>query len=319
MESKKVQVDALSDNQEIMDGLVIDRLNKDIKDAVKDITKPEVRYLVKLYYAVQKNRIKISNQLSRYSQNQKPCRYFNWQLKQFEKVERQIRAAMDVYSKCSNLGIWMRSICGVGPVTASGFLSHIDWTRVHHAGSIWIYGGLDPSVKWEKGKKRPYNADFKTLCWKQCDVFQKYKNKDTDFYGGFIEKRKKYEQAKNLRGDYKDQAYKVLNNLQAYNRSFSDENMKKLKAGQLTDGIIQLRAFRWTAKLFISHIYDVYHIVQGKEPPIPYVLVYDPENQGHTVKDYIKPPNLELAKQLALESQEPKPKPKKKKLNIIKK
>ncbi len=97
--------------------------------------------------------------------------------------------------------------------------------------------------------------------------------------------------------------------------------MKKLKAGLLTDGIIQLRAFRWTAKLFISHIYDVYHIIQGKKPPIPYLLVYDPDDQGHTVKDYIEPPNLELAKQLAWESQKPKvkPKPKKKKLNVIKK
>ena len=60
----------------------------------------------------------------------------------------------------------MRSIVGIGPVITAGFLAHIDIAKAPTVGHV--PGGsadLDPTVKWDKGTKRPWNVVMKRLCW----------------------------------------------------------------------------------------------------------------------------------------------------------
>jgi hypothetical protein len=43
-------------------------------------------------------------------------------------------------------------------------LARIDIVKAPTAGHIWRYAGLDPTVRWNKGEKRPWNAGLKVLC-----------------------------------------------------------------------------------------------------------------------------------------------------------
>lgn len=60
--------------------------------------------------------------------------------------------------------ITCNSIHGIGPVISAGLLAHIDIHRAVTVGHIWRFAGLDPSVKWLKKTKRPWNAGLKVLC-----------------------------------------------------------------------------------------------------------------------------------------------------------
>jgi hypothetical protein len=87
-------------------------------------------------------------------------------------------------------------------VIAAGLLAQIDFEKATTAGKIWRFAGLDPTVKWEKGKKRPWNADLKTLCYKIGECFVKVQGNPNDFYGAYFRRFKDEEWAHNIAGDY---------------------------------------------------------------------------------------------------------------------
>ena len=106
---------------------------------------------------------------------------------------------------------------GTGPrlwalAIAAGFLAHIDIERAPTVGHIWRFAGLDPTQKWEKKTKRPWNADLKTLCWKLGESFVKVKGNENDIYGKVYEARKAQEVLRNEAGELADQAADVLKN-----------------------------------------------------------------------------------------------------------
>lgn len=140
--------------------------------------------------------------------------------------------------------------------------------RPSTAGAWWRFAGLDPTMKWNKGEIRPWNARAKVLCWKMASSFFRAKGSDKDFYGGLIEQRKIYEHKKNLAGDYSEQAEAGAERVSKNTVSY-----KSYVEGKLPDGHIQQRAFRWVEKLFLSHFHTVcYREYYGEEPPVPYVL-----------------------------------------------
>ncbi|KKL21523.1 hypothetical protein LCGC14_2444610, partial [marine sediment metagenome] len=57
-----------------------------------------------------------------------------------------------------------------------------------------------PTVKWGKGKKRPWNASLKVLCWHAGESFVKCHNREHDVYGKLYVERKARELARNAEG-----------------------------------------------------------------------------------------------------------------------
>ena len=145
----------------------------------------EARFLVDSYYIMQEDRKRTSNQeRSMSTQDQpEPSEILSWLRKQAQTMENQLKRALDQYSDAHPVGTWMREVKGVGPVLAAGLLAHIDIEKAPTVGRIWRYAGLDPTVKWEKGQKRPWNAKLKTLTWKIGQSFMKLSNDEECYYG----------------------------------------------------------------------------------------------------------------------------------------
>lgn len=266
--------------------------------ATTDFTDPEVQVGV---------RIRAGNQLRDLGKAGEPHEVVEWLMKQNKVVEQQIQLSLDVYSRNHPIGEWMRTITGIGPVIAAGFLANVRWEkpdgqRYETAGTLWRLAGLDPSVTWKKGEKRPWNASLKTLCWKAGDSFVKFSGNETCFYGHLYRARKALEEEKNLTGAFAAVAETTLQT-----RKFKDAKTKKIyEAGRLPPGRLDLRARRFAVKIFLSHFFMVgYEITFGEKPAAPYAMAI----QGHA--DYMRPPNWPMRGDAGVAmTEEPEPDPK---------
>jgi hypothetical protein len=145
--------------------LPVQKLSKDLKVAASRLGDTEARFLVDAYYVMQDQRVRTNNRVSSLERagNIEPHAVLDWLLGQSETLESQVKLALFAYAKSRDLGQWMLSVYGIGPVISAGLLAHVDWTKPT-VGHVWRYAGLDPSCKWEKGEKRPWNASLKKLC-----------------------------------------------------------------------------------------------------------------------------------------------------------
>ena len=202
-------------------------------------------------------------------------------------VERHHKYVQDGLITCN-------SICGIGPVISAGLLAHIDmapWKcvkpkdrctahapcsdecrtlKIETVGQVWRFAGLDPTVKWEKRTKRPFNAQLKRLCWLIGESFVKMQSREGDVYGKLYAERKALEETRNAEGAFADQAAKSLTE-----KSWQRETATKehYLAGRLPPARIHLRAQRWAVKLFLAHYHHVaYETHWGTPPPKPYVI-----------------------------------------------
>jgi len=248
----------------------VTRLSRDLKKAAQTLSPDEARYLVDAYYQMQGDRIRSMNQVRALTESEEPHQTLTWLADNAGVLERSIAGALDAYSKASVVGQWARSICGIGPVIAAGLLAHIDITKAPTAGHIWRFAGLDPTVSWEKGKKRPWNASLKTLCWKIGESFVKVSTNDDDIYGHLYVGRKAFEQQRNDRGDLADQAAAKL---VKFKIGKGTDARKAYEAGKLPPAHVHARAKRWAVKLFLAHYQAVaYRDHFGTEAPKPYIL-----------------------------------------------
>lgn len=248
----------------------VTRLTRDLKKAAQTLSPDEARYLVDAYYQMQGDRIRSANQVRALTASEEPHQTIAWLAENAGVLERSIASALDAYSAASLVGKWARSICGVGPVITAGLLAHIDIGKAPTAGHIWRFAGLDPTVTWEKGQKRPWNASLKTLCWKIGESFVKVSTNDDDVYGHLYIERKAKEQARNDAGELADQAaaklarHKIGRNTDAF---------KSYATGRLPPAHVHARAKRWAVKLFLAHYQAVaYRDHFGTDAPKPYIL-----------------------------------------------
>jgi hypothetical protein len=270
---------------------IINNLIKDLRKAQTILTDNEARYFVDLYYQMQEFRKTVDNQIRSI---EKPT-FFDEEGKKRESTEEElaayipephdnmivmsdivttletrIKVMLDVYSDHSPVGIWCKSITGIGPVIAAGLLAHIDITKCPTAGHIWSYAGLNPEQKWEKGQKRPWNAKLKVLCWKIGQSFVKVSNNPNDVYGKLYQQRKAYEQQKNENKEYSDQAARILESKKI---GKTTEAYKWYSQGMLPPAHIQQRAERYATKIFLSHLHEYwYEQHYGMKPPAPYPI-----------------------------------------------
>jgi hypothetical protein len=275
-------------NEDLMEATK--KLDADLRQAARGLTKSSARRLVDFYYQIQDFRTHAANQVRLATEND-PNRVLAWVLKNTTAIENNIKRALDEFTEEYRIGRWMKSLVGIGPVISAGMLAHLDISRANTASRFWNFAGLNPSIVWEKGKKRPWNADLKCLCYKMSDCFMKFHNhKDKDgepdcFYGLLYVKRKEQEVRRNARGEFKEQAAAILET-----KNFRRDTTAKAKysEGFLPDGHVHARACRYTSKMFLSHLHHVMHCdYYGMAPPVPYILGNG--NNGHS--HFIPPPN----------------------------
>lgn len=271
------------------------RLEKDLVKKSASIDQESARALVDFYYRVQEHRIAIGNQRSSLSADGNSL--IDFYHLQMATIEESVKPALKAYAKNHVVGAWALSQYGIGDVISAGLLAHIDISRVQTAGQIWAYAGLNPNQKWEKGQKRPWNADLKLLCYKIGDSFVKFHKREDCFYGHLYAKEKARRVELNESGAYADLAKKTLSE-----KNFSDSDTRRAyEDGRLPAGRIDLQARRYAVKIFLSHWFEVaYFAHNGKLPPNPWVI----EHGGHA--HYIPIPNIPEEHALAIETSKPK-------------
>ena len=283
----------------------IKRLNKDLRIASRTLTTREARYLVDAYYLLQRDRIAADNQIRSMSRDGEPVMLLEWYGDQMRTLENQVKITLDAYSASHAVGGWARGILGVGPVICAGLLAHIDIHKAATAGHIWNFAGLNPGVKWEKGQKRPWNGDLKTLCWKLGESFVKVSGNDKSFYGRLFRERKKDETQRNRAGEFVEQAAheiatkridkskvayafysgalppEVLDGWSELNQTQQNARVKKMRKdpgtypAMLPPGHIHARSKRWVVKIFLSHLHAKWFQIEfDREAPVPYAIAH---------------------------------------------
>lgn len=132
----------------------------------------------------------------------------------------------------------------------------------------------EPVATFESFRKAmslcPFNRKLKTICWLIGKSFQKSCNNPKSLYGRLYKSRKAWEKERSDRGVYKDQALaraeEVGKGTQAYGW---------YSKGQLSPAHIDERARRWAVKIFLAHLFEVWHKMEFKKEPVkPYVIAY---------------------------------------------
>ncbi len=276
-------------------------------------TREQALSLVGMYYSAQKLRVGAGNRISAHERSVDVLSDSNLVrlLKaDLEKIEKQAARGLKAFAESQLLGRWALSQVGVGPVIAAGLLAHIDLKtcacpvyrgmraqdRPPHvcpgvvtAGAVWRFAGLDPTMTWEKGEKRPYNAKLKRLCWILGECFKKTCNNEKAFYGRLYRERKKLEVQRNEAGDFRALALERLALANRNRYRISPEQREIWGSGKLQAVGLDRRAARYAVKIFLSHLHQVGREILFGECVKPWVLVH---GQGHA--HFIAPPNWPL-------------------------
>lgn len=264
------------------------KLSRDIKAASAVLTRRQAGYLVTQYYVWQDQRKRAGSQgtaMDKFKEPE-PHEVITWLGDQANQLELQIKGALSQFARNDATGRWAMSITGIGPIISAGLLAHIDMEKAPTVGHIWRFAGLDPTVKWEKGQKRPWNTALKTLCWHIGESFVRQRGRDSGkFYGNLFDERKAQEIVRNDDFQFKAQAEHILATKKI--GKTTDAYGYYIK-GMLPPAHIHARAKRYTVKLFLSHWHEIAfrYKNKGQMPPKPYILT---QEGGHA--HMITPPN----------------------------
>lgn len=272
------------------------------------LTAPEARLIVANYYAAQEMRKRLDMQLRHWSGKgevdlgandadkivitdngdvamtalpSNAPRFLQLSADHWALQEKQTQRMLKAYAESNIIGRWALSHVGVGPVIVAGLLAHLDITKAPSAGHFWAFAGLDPTRKWEKGQKRPYNADLKQLGYHFGECAKRVSNNPDSYYGKLYRARKAELVASNAAGKNAERAKTFVTR--------SADVKKVLAEGRLPDGNIDRQACNWVFKIFLSHLHAVmYWDHYGKAPPRPFAI----QHLGHVHE--IAVPNADM-------------------------
>jgi hypothetical protein len=261
---------------------VVQRLGCASVPDANSLTIGEARFLVDVYYRMLENGKAAGNQAPALVDSRERHGVIHWLLDLSEVLERQIQLALDSWTDTLPAARWAKSIPGIDAVISAGLAAHIDIRRCPTAGRIWRFAGLDPTVEWKNGQRRPWNPTLKRLACLAGENFAKAAGSEANFYGQLYLQRKQIEQQQNEAGKYADQSYRKLAQAGIGRHT---EAYKWYSQGKLPPAHIHSRAKRWTVKLFLAHYHHVaWTLATGTPPPRPYVISI----MGHA--DFIAPP-----------------------------
>lgn len=271
------------------------KISKDMMQAIRKsgggFTTNEARFLVDLYYQMQKQRIILNNQAKGLDRDAKkaereaePHDAIDFILLQSKTLEDQVKRILAVYVEMHPMQWFFAQTLGIGPVLAAGLLANIDIHKAPTAGHIWNFAGLNPGIRWKKGEKRPFNAQLKTLCWKIGDSFVKLSGRDDAYYGKVYRQRKEREVEKNERLEFADKAAAKLENCRI---GKDTDAFKHYSEGKLPPAHIDQRARRYAVKLFLSHLQQRWHEQEIGPVPKPFAVAH--LGHAHVIEPPQKP------------------------------
>jgi hypothetical protein len=232
----------------------------------------EIKYLVDLYYAIQKHRVAAGHKADRLEEKKLPHEMLTWVQTREKETERYIKSLLNHYAKneATGMGQWAMNIFGVGPIISTGLLANINIERTPTASNLWAFAGFDPTKKWLKGQLRPWSASLKQVCFKVGNSFVFFKGSPKCFYGKLYTEFKEEIKAANERLDYKEQAAGYL---AAKKFSHDTSSYKCYTQGMLPPLQVDLRARRKVIKIFLSHWWEeAYFRHYGVRPPAAYPI-----------------------------------------------
>lgn len=193
-------------DEELSTKIYVEKLNKDIITNIKKykpITKEQAVVIIRTFYSMQDNRIKINNQIKAIQKNNPDESYdaLEHLYEQAVILEKESEKIINLFYRKQPIKWFFDQTIGIGPVLSAGLISMIDIHKAPYAGHIWSYAGLI-NKKWNKGEKRPWNAELKTLCWKIGQSFIKFKDNPNGFYGKLYDERKALYWKRNMNGEY---------------------------------------------------------------------------------------------------------------------
>lgn len=272
----------------LQDHGIRDLTRKDIRLIGENTSREEVRELVNYYYRVQDQRIRFGNQIAANKREAEkagrevtPNALLHIFYNEQANAEKLIRSALFDFVNSDKIGVAIMKVYGMGPVLTAGLLAELDITKANTAGSFWRFAGLDPSVTWEKGQKRPWNDSVKRLAYLIGTSFIKFQNNEDCHYGRLYKERKALLLEQNERLAFADYAKQALPKFKTGTVSH-----EAYKEGKLPNHQIVARARRHAVKLFLSHLFDVMYVDHHKKPsPVPYAIAH--MNHVHVIENFI--------------------------------
>ncbi len=300
---------------ELSETAVARRLTADIRLTARDLSMRSARYLVDLYYQLQKLRI-ATDAMVRSAAEGESTGALAAMSDLVRGAEERAKVALGEWSLSHPLGRWARQFRGIGPVIAAGLIAHTWEYDFRTVSSLWRFAGLDPTRTWERGEKRPWNAKLKTLLvFRLGESFVKQQSKPS-FYGQLFAQRKAREWRRNLNGEYKDLALENAKRVGKgtiawkWNSGLVDPDWARERAAgghgmeappkaaegkglpMLSPAHIHARARRWVAKCFAAHLWEMTYRLKhnGEKPPRPYIF----DVGGHASAHFIPCPEREI-------------------------
>lgn len=188
---------------------------------------------------------------------------------------------------------------------------------IRYVGQWWRFAGYDPTVVWEKGKKRPWNAQLKVLLFKLGESFIKFQANSKCYYGQAFAIKKAAYINKNKSGHYVTLARKTMDTRNigktteawawykgCYPGAVWDKLLtleptqraaylkkERLKEGEglemLPPGRINAMSRRWAVKLFLSHFHRVWYQYEFDQPaPLPWIITHGGHDDIINVYDW---------------------------------
>lgn len=250
---------------------VFTKFSRDVRALLESLDPASARKVVNAYYVLQTNRMAFAAQSRELTKAGDPHELMDLLTDGLYAMEKSLKSPLHRFAQADVAGTWAMSQYGIGTVLSAGLVAHVDITKAPTAGSVWRYAGLDPTQIWEKGKPRPFNADFKTLCWKIGQSFMKFHNKEQCFYGHLYKADKNRRVQNNNNGDYAEFAKSILEKKDIKHKPTRD----LLVSGKLSDGQIDAQARRYAVKIFLSHYHAVaYQAHYDRPAPRPYIIAH---------------------------------------------
>ena len=232
-----------------------------------NLSNVEARFLVSDYYFCQEMRKRADMQLRHLGDKASVANapVLQWTGQQAAEWEKAVQNALGRFGEASPVGRWMMAQHGIGSVIAAGLLAHIDIEKAPTVGHIWSFAGLNPSKKWNKGEKRPYNAALKQITYHLGECIKRTWKDADSFYGPIYGSRKKLIVERNEAG-YNAERAKTF-------RTTSNEVRAALKKGMLPAGNLDRQACNFVAKIFLSHLHAImYWDKYKRSAPKPFAI-----------------------------------------------
>ena len=143
--------------------VVPEGLTRDLKKELRNIngiSRQEMKALIDNYYQLQNRRIALQGQIRALQQETDNvntdayCKVLEWQLQSQIIQEKGIKDALECICKSDEVGQWLLSIKGIGPVFAAGMIAYFDISRCNAATQFISYAGQNDNNRPWLGKEK---------------------------------------------------------------------------------------------------------------------------------------------------------------------